>query len=108
MGMESKPQVSRWLNMILSGSFSFEQVLLGCLPAGFIVGHPFSHPSYMSPVAFEEQVTCSYFPEVVPNLLAVFSQAADAFEILLEEEGMQTESFRVSDPGAPSFGGKIT
>ena len=37
------------------------------LPVSF-VGHPFSHPSYQSPVAFEDTGDLLLLPEVVPNL----------------------------------------
>jgi len=67
--------------------FPFEQECYSdvSLPVSF-VGHPFSHPSYMSPVAFEETGDLLLLPgsrsqpvsRILPNFL-------DAFEILLEE-----------------------
>ena len=67
--------------------FPFEQECYSdvSLPVSF-VGHPFSHPSYPSPVAFEETGDLLLLPgsrsQPVSRILPIF---LDAFEILLEE-----------------------
>ena len=67
--------------------FPFEQECYSdvSLPVSF-VGHPFSHPSYQSPVEFEETGDLLLLPgsrsQPVSRILPSF---LDAFEILLEE-----------------------
>ena len=81
--------------------FPFEQECYSdvSLPVSF-VGHPFSHPSYMSPVAFEETGDLLLLPgsrsQPVSRILPSF---LDAFEILLEEGRELNGILPVSDPG---------
>ena len=81
--------------------FPFEQECYSdvSLPVSF-VGHPFSHPSYMSPVAFEETGDLLLLPgsrsQPVSRILPSF---LDAFEILLDEGRELNGILPVSDPG---------
>ena len=85
----------------LGNHFPFEQNCYSdvSLPVSF-VGHPFSHPSYQSPVAFEETGDLLLLPgsrsQPVSRILPSF---LDAFEILLEEGPELNGILPVSDPG---------
>ena len=85
--------------------FPFEQecYLDVSLPVSF-VGHPFSHASYMSPVAFEETGDLLLLPgsrsQPVSRILPSF---LDAFEILLEEGPELNGILPVSDPSICSL-----
>ena len=85
--------------------FPFEQNCYSdvSLPVSF-VGHPFSHPSYQSPVEFEETGDLLLLPgsrsQPVSRILPSF---LDAFEILLEEGPELNGILPVSDPGICSL-----
>jgi lipid-A-disaccharide synthase len=80
--------------------FPFEQECYSdvSLPVSFI-GHPFSHPSYQSPVVFEEMGDLLLLPgsrsQPVSRILPIF---LDAFEILLQEGWELNGIVPVSDP----------